>query len=114
MNILEKINQKCCYWAAPLPDGYGKHTFTPAVELSCRWNNKASRYLNDVGEVKVATATVMVNQDLSIGGYLWLGALADLPLVHDDIQTISGAYVIKFFEKVPIVDAQEFVRNAYL
>lgn len=114
MNILDKLNQKCCYWAAPVADGYGKFTYAAVVEIDCRWNNKAMRYINKEGEQKVTTAVVIVNQDLVLGGFLWLGAEADLPSPHTDPTTVSGAYAIGFFSKVVSLDGIDVVRKAYL
>lgn len=114
MNYSVKLNQKCCYWATPVSDGRGKSTYTAETEISCRWNNRNVQYLTPDGETRVATATVFVNQDVTVGGYLWLGKQADLPSPHTDPEAVASAYPIKQFVKTFSIDGTECVRKAYI
>jgi len=116
MNIPAKLNQTCVYWAAPVADGYGKSTYADPVELACRWNQKNARYLDLTGEMKVAQATVVLLQDVDIGGYLWLGTLVTLPETYEngDPSSLDSARPIKNTVKTASLDASEFVRKAYL
>ena len=114
MNISEKLNQKAVYWGTPVPDGRGGWTFATEVEVSCRWEEKSVKFINPDGEEKVSKAVVMVDRTIVVGGYLYLGTQASLPVSHSDPTAVPGAWQIKQFSPVPTLDAREYVRNAYL
>jgi hypothetical protein len=118
---IEKLVRKFCvqtavYWGNPLPDGYGKLSFDPPVEISCRWEDTTKVVTGANGEQIVCRAIILVTQDLDEGGMLYLGALDDISSTQEtNPYLISNAYSIKRFDKVPAVKSTtEFVRTAYL
>uniref|UniRef100_A0A6M3IQQ1 Uncharacterized protein n=1 Tax=viral metagenome TaxID=1070528 RepID=A0A6M3IQQ1_9ZZZZ len=110
------LSQTAVYWGAPQPDGGGGYTFADAVEISCRWEDTSEMTRRaDTGEETVASAVVYVNQDLAIGGFLYLGTLDDLDSGETvDPLTVAGAQEIMKLDKVPGRRADTFVREAWL
>jgi hypothetical protein len=66
------------------------------------------------GREIVADVTVLVTQDLDLGGCLYLGSLDDLD--SDPVPAeVEEAFEILSFEKIPMIfSTTEFVRFAYL
>ena len=117
MSIITKMRkQMCVYWPLPVNDGYGGYTWGEAEEMTCRWETVRQIMKDDKGEDFVSTATVYVGEDLTIGGYLWLGQLDDLPYIHANplASTITGALKIKSVGKSPNLKATEYLRTVYL
>lgn len=114
------LNQTAVYWASPVPDGYGGFTWDDPIEIDCRWVNSTKVILTRAvrgggGEEIICQAEVQVNQDLDEQGMLYLGSLDDLDSGEEaDPVTISTAYTIKRFDKVPTIKGNRFFRKAYL
>lgn len=118
-NVVKKFTvQKCVYWGNPVNDRKGGWTFDDPVELDCRWDEKQELKDGYDNNHYSSQASVLVNQDLSRRGYLWLGSLQDL-YEQGNLETnpvdIIDAYIIIQFEKIPMVRKNDdFVRTAYL
>ena len=112
--------QTAVYWGTPVDDGYGGKTFADPVEIDCRWEDKIENIDRvgggRLGEEVVSEAQVYVTQDVEEHGYLFLGDLDDLDSDEEaDPTTITKAYMINRFEKVPVMrSSSEFLRKAYL
>ena len=125
IKFIKKVTaQTAVYWAAPSADGFGGMTFSDPVELTppngVRWDEKVQLILDKgvsaAGKEIVSNAVVLLNQDVSEQGYLYLGSLDDLDSgEQDDPLIVEGAYEIKQVEKIPLFKStDEFVRKAYL
>ena len=124
MGVIEKLEAKftvqdLVYWGNPVDDGYGSFTFDDPVEIKCRWEYKSEVMLYAEGKQFTTNASVMVNQDVDLQGYMWLGTLSELQAIPDiDINapiTIKNAYIIRRFDKIPMVfKTDDFFRTAYL
>jgi hypothetical protein len=110
------LNQTAVYWASPTPNGTGGFTWDTPVEIDCRWESSTELIRASNGEQIVSRAEVQVGQDLEENGMLYLGDLDDLSVAQKaDPMTVSTAYQIRRFDKVPdIDDATVFYREAYL
>lgn len=114
MSLLTRMmKQKCVYWE---PDGFGpdgQPTFKPPIEIKCRWEDVHEVFADAQGNDIVSNSLVYVGIDLKTQGVMWLGKLVDL-----DSQTVpfnnEGAYSIRKFEKIPKLNAKEFLRTAVL
>jgi len=105
--------QNAVYWSAPVPDGYGSYTYTDAVEIDCRWEEKQELYIDPLGVEKLSRAVVYVDRDVDLGGMLYLGEIADID--SSGIDPIDlGAFEIKQFAKLPNIRATEFLRQVWL
>lgn len=110
------LNQTCVYWGNPTADGYGGFTWDDPVEIACRWVDSTRLIRDSKGEEIVCRAEVQLRQDVDEDGLLYLGTLDDLESSEEETPTsITGAYMIKRFDKVPLVNrADKFYRKAFL
>ena len=114
--------QTCVFWGSPAEDGYGGKTFAEPVELSCRWEEKTQLIRLDDGNEISSRAVVYVLQDVDVEGMMYLGTLDDLYDITessagalDNPKEFDGAYVIKKFEKSPVLhNTTEFIRKVWL
>jgi hypothetical protein len=107
------LNQIAVYWGSPYDDGWGGKTFASAIEIMVRWEEKTMEIIDSMGRQTIARAIVFANQDLDIGGYLYLGELADLSSDPDPKDTVT-AYEIRQFQKVSDLSGSRFIRKAFL
>jgi hypothetical protein len=110
-----QLGQTAVYWGNPVNDGQGGYTFDTGVDIDVRWEDTQEMFIDDKGRESVSRAVVFVSRDVVVGGYLYLGALADLASAEDgDPLAVSAAYEIRKFDKIPSVDATRFTRRAWL
>lgn len=104
------------YWANPVADGRGGYIFTSGVEIKCRWSVKMERFMTANGEEKVSRAMVRVDQDVVVGGYLFLGGLDDLSTssAEDNPADEHSAYLIQAFSKIPNLKGDWYSRKTWL
>jgi hypothetical protein len=109
------LKQTAVYWGSPVASGSGGRTFAEPVELSLRWEQKQELFIDARGQEVRSNAVVFVSQDVSLGTYLFLGDLDDLDSdQEDDPMSVSGAYEIRGFEKIPDRRGTSFLRKVYL
>lgn len=118
MNLSRHLKQTCVYWPPLETDGWqGGGRVPPGypVELPCRWIEDRRSFVNRAGREAVCRAVIYLGQDVSPGGWLFLGALADLPDGGDENPaSVPGAFPVEAFEKVPDLSATNFLRKAIL
>jgi len=120
--MIRNCPQTCVYWGTPVEDGYGGKTFADPVEIMCRWEDKAQLIRLDDGNEISSRAVVYVLQDVDMEGVMYLGTLDDLyDLAEssagalDNPKEFDGAYVIKKFEKSPLLGSTtDFYRKVWL
>lgn len=111
--ITRQLNQTAVYWGTPVADGWGGRSFASGIEIAVRWEHKAQAFVDALGQETVSRAVVYADQDFDIGGYLYLGELADLSSAPDPKDS-SSAYEIRQFEKTPDLGGTRFIRRALL
>lgn len=80
MSLIQRMcRQRCVYWQPIGEELDGGATFAPPVELKCRWEGRSVRLQSMFGDEKTYKEFVYVLQDVTPGGYLWLGRMLDLP-----------------------------------
>lgn len=109
----EFLNQTAVYWAKTGVDTYGHPTFSNPVEIKCRWEDTINEVVDASGTTVLSKTKVLVDRDVTIGGVLCLGEL-ESGMTSLNVENYDNAYEIRVFGKVPDVEAQEFVRMAYL
>jgi hypothetical protein len=109
--IRKRATQTMVYWGSPTSDGYGGNTYADAEELACIWEEKQKIILDSMGKELVSLAVVFVNQDLDIGGLLYLGSLDDL---DSNALPPSETYEILSEEKLKGFASGDYVRVYYL
>jgi len=117
MGIITKMRkQTAVYWAPSTPDGTGGTAFGTATDISCRWEDRAERFTDTAGVEHISRAVVYVDRVLALGGWLRLGAKADLS--PDQItagpQRLTNAFRIKRVDALPNLKATETLRTVYL
>ena len=127
MGIQESIEDMCTekavYWGNPQNDGEGGFTFDDPIEIDCRWENVNQIVSDEKGAEITCRGLVYTTQDVQEEGYLYRGTLDDL---YDsnasdssagevyNPKTITGAWAIKRFQKIPSLDGEGFLRKAFL
>lgn len=101
--------QTATYWALSGNDGFGGMSFSTPTSVSVFWQDVQQKYMNENGEEKVSKAKVFLEQDVTVGSYLYLGTSTE-----SSPYDVTGAYEIKSFSKIPSLDASEFERKALL
>ena len=107
--LTKSLLQTATYWAPSAKDGYGGYTFTTPVIIDCRWILKQELFIDAKGKEKVSAAIVLLEQDVSLGGYLYLGASAE-----SNPKDVSNSYEIRSFAKIPDIKGTSFLRKAWL
>jgi len=110
--------QKAVYWGAPTNDGYGQFTFSPGIEIDCRWENKEQIVAQEMEKAVIFRSIIYVLQDLDTDGLLWLGtadAVGVAAIANPYTMTAGGLMIVKRFEKTPSIrDVDQFLRKAFL
>jgi hypothetical protein len=109
----KNLNQTAVYWARNGFNSEGAPSFDDPVEVDCRWEDRAERFLSPSGEELISSAVVMVSRDMDAGDYLFLGDLDDLDSSQDAL-TQDGAWPVRAFGKIPGIKATDFQRVAWL
>lgn len=109
----EMLAQTATYWPPATPDIHGRPTWGAGVEISARWEDRAEEFLDAQGEEAISRARVFVDQDVEVGGVLLLSALADVGSPSDP-KANAGAWEIRATQKIPTLEADEWVRTATL
>lgn len=73
--VSRSLDQRSVYWKPPKRDGFGGYIWTPPFEIASRWEDRYSNVFDVSGVEVVSRAVVWVDEELEVGGYLWLGAL---------------------------------------
>ena len=113
--LANQLKQTAVHWGNPSSDGFGGRTFDDAVELDVRWQDRQELFVDAQGREQTSRAVVYVATDLSVGGYLYLGELADLSSAEEgDPLTVATAYEIRAISKTPDIGADRFARKVWL
>jgi hypothetical protein len=120
MSIIKMIERNCkqdlVYWALQSLDGYSRETFASPVAIKGRWEGVQEIVKNSKGEEVVSIARVWVLQDVTEGGYLYLGTTTDADYNADPRQMDDDkALRVIAFTKLPrLGSTTEFLRKAHL
>jgi hypothetical protein len=107
--LIKSLLQTATYWASPIADGYGGYTFTTPVTIDCRWLLKQELFIDAKGKEKVSAAVVLLGQDVSLGGYLYLGTSTE-----SNPKDVDSSFEIRGFAKIPDIKGTSFLRKAWL
>jgi len=115
MSIIDRMRkQSAVYWGPSVPDGDGGFTFPAPVELRVRWEDIEGAVPDPQRQDQVSNTIVYVGQDVEIKGWLWEGALADLPSGTTTPNELDDAHEIKGTKNTPNIKATETLREVYL
>ena len=102
--------QTATYWSLPVIDGYGTRSFASPTLIKCRWEDRTGLTIQKEGELINSRAVVYPNQDVAIGGYLYLGDAT----ATSNPQDLATAYLIQDFKAIPSVNGRVILRKAIL
>jgi len=120
--ISRRATETAVYWGNPVNDGAGTFTFDAPVEIDCRWEEMKQIVSDKKGNSLSSRALVYLTQDVDEEGYMFLGTLEQVYDLtgessgggSDDPTEVTGAFIIKRFQKIPSLDGSNYVRVAYL
>lgn len=108
--------QTAVYWGDPTPDGYGSYTYGVVKEIKCRWEYLNEAITNKYGKEVMSRSKVLVTEELSDEGYLYLGTLNDLDsnqLTNPIL--LTKAFPIQMYSKIPLIKStSSFVHTIFL
>ena len=113
--VAGKLKQTAVYWGNPQSNGIGGRTFDEAVEIDVRWEQKQELFIDAAGQETRSNAVVYADQDVDMGGYLFLGELTDLSSIEEgDPLAVDGAYEVRGFGSTPNLKADQSLRKIWL
>lgn len=101
--------QDATYWGSPVSNGLGGYSFAAPKALKVRWEQKHEQYNNDMGDTKVSSAVVFLQQAVDTGGYLFLGKST-----ATDPTNVAGAFRIEQYVEIPALRFGSPERRGYL
>ncbi len=107
--VTRNLKQRITYWATGAPDGFGGVAFSTPVTIKARWEDVSDLFVDSQGREVRSAARVYVDQDVSLGGYLYNGVSTT-----SDPTTVDGAQEIKDFKKTPTLDNKYHERRVLL
>ena len=115
MSLLRRhLKQTAVYWPSPTPDGWGGYTLGTPQEISVRWEHRQELFIDAQGNEVRCSSVVYADQDLELGGYLYLGVEDSLDSNHDDPTAIEGTLEIRGYSKSPSLSGRQYVRKVWL
>lgn len=111
--ILKFLKQQAVYWAPTGFNRFGKRTYADPVELACRWEDVAEEFIDPTGTKQLSKSKVQFDTDVLPGGKIKLAVL-DSVLFGADVDTVTEAYEIRSFSKIPNLKATLFLRTAFI
>ncbi len=108
--------QTAVYWSISSADGYGSFTYDDPVEVPVRWAQVTKLVTTGKGRDYVSKAEIIINQDMQVQDWLYLGNSADLSDGEKaDPKTVNGAHqIVRFDRTLMIGTTDEYIRTAYI
>lgn len=116
MQILDDMRQeKCVYWEPKGTDSFGNPINRNPRELDVRWEERLQVIKTDDGRTVMSKATVYYDSDetkLQVSGKLAYGTLGELASTNPKCE--ETAFEILKLDRIPTIEADQFLRIAYL
>jgi len=103
--------QTAVWWKKLSADEFGDPAYDDPVEIACRWEDKAVRFLDEKGEVSFSRSVVYVDRVISVGDLLRLGELESG--MTSDVSELTGFVEVRRFENLPTLRATQALYTAY-
>lgn len=114
MSIISRMRKQDAVWfAQSVPDDFGQQAYEAAVEIKCRWEDKAVKFLLENGTEAVSAAVVYVDRVMKIGDILIEGLIVDLEDKKEPKRN-KRVFEIKGFEKLPNLRNTEVLYTAMM
>lgn len=90
-------NTQVTYWPPAGQSGFGGYTFGTPELILVRWEERTDKFVNSVGEEKIAKAIVYTPSECAVGGYLAKGDLTSTA----DPTAVTTAFEIQRADSIP-------------
>ena len=104
-----KLHQTITYWPHGGIDADGSIVFGPPAEIMGRWDEVQEVYATAAGQERRSKAKVLVDQELTVNGYLMIGTSTET-----DPRALADAFPINSFNRYGNVQGNDYVREAIL
>ena len=101
------------YWGVKGLDKFGDPTYEEPIEITLRWEDAEEEFINANGEKEMSRSMLIVDRDLEIKGYMFLGKIADLKDT-DSPRENRDAWEIRMVKNTPDFKGRKFLREAIL
>ncbi len=101
--------QAATYWGPPVRDAFGVPVFPASAPIGVRWEDKSVLFRDAQGQEVTSEAVVYTNQQVQIGGYLFLGTSTQV-----DPRTESTAAAIRGIGRTVNLRASKRLNKAML
>lgn len=108
--ITRNLVAQCTYWAPTTNGEYGVSGFSAPIIVMTRWEDRVQKVMKPSGEEVMSQATVFVDTDLAIGGYLAQGDQTASSTPYG----VTGANEILQYKIVPNLRNNMSERRAFL
>lgn len=109
--------QSAWVWDNPVGDGYGGYSYDAPEHILVRWEEKREEFRDASGNLSISNAIVYTGQDVAEGAMLMLDAdFSDSSgaVPTDPTDSAIEAWTVRKFEKLPTLDAKDFLRTCIL
>lgn len=119
MSIISFVKSVCVqdavYWSPGADNGFGEKSWT-STQIKVRWDGVTEAITNKYGKEVICNAKVMVQQELNVEGFLYLGTLTSLSTAQKaNPLLVTSAYPIQKLQTTPLFkSATKFVYEIYL
>lgn len=102
------LREDITYWSVTA-DGFGGYIFKGPFQMKGRWEQKQQLIWTAKGEEEVSAAQVYLSSDVENGGYIFRGKSSEA-----DPTTLSNAWIIRQFNRIPAQSGTRIARKAFL
>ena len=114
MSLTSLRTETAVYWEPSAPDGYGRRSFATAIEIKCRWEDRAECMVDAVGTEFVSLARVYPDREIALNGRLYRGTLASITVSTTDPINVEGAFTIRSRHRSQNPNGSIVVHKVYL
>lgn len=112
--VTKFLKQDAVLWRNPVKDKFLKVTFDAGEEIKVRWEDKMIKIVDKNMEY-ISQAEILVDTDIELGEYLYLGTLDSLSAGQQaNPLLVENAYEVISKSKIPNVRATDFVRKVWV
>lgn len=113
MSLIRRMRkQAAVWWSQTSPDARGIFGYSDPVQILCRWEDRAERYLDSKRQERVSRSLVYVDRLMRVGDRLMLGDLdSNTP---ENPRSSNVVFEIQSIAVVPNLRNTETLYQAYL
>lgn len=106
------LNQTMVHWVKGSSDGRGGYSFGAASEITCRYEEKVERFLDQNGEEQISMGVIYYDSSISVGDRVFDGVLSDLDSSGSHLTVTS--WPIRGISAIPDVKGNTTLYKAWI